>query len=430
MRSFKYIVMAVAMTGLVACTSKKNESTSQKLDVASVISNPSITAPEKAEKLALIAEQLFSLTNFMHSVEMADMALTLDPSNLRAQFYKQAAAPLMALKGLATRVKPTIKPEDRVHYNQQIDNFPDSALKTFLLDGQEDIKNEKDVQGFIDSYITAMNNMRVFLKTYSNKDLTLNANDWSWSAFHQHKLKECIAMQNYNGDYTEFHCPMKKAGQIKLNEADLKGLQHAYAGYQLFYTMFNIYDLSGMKALSEKSVNEEMTAKQSWDFLSQYADFGVYRASSQLQLVKEMGLDFVGAYRWAQKLQKQLCPHGYETEKNRPGYLAHTGICVKSDNETSESLNLAEAILNGGLMQTVFTSDDGSFDYQTTVKPVLAFTNPVKDLKALKPQFKTCVIDGYETESVVQIADPTLNGLFPDADFNYILKIQDPCSNN
>lgn len=429
MNLIKSFALVLAATSIVACTeSKKSENGVETLNVSNITANSKLSSVDKAEKFALLAEQLFSLTNFMHSADMADLALELDPQNQRAQFYKKAAGPLLALKGIVTRIKPSLNPNDVAHYNDQIDNFPDSALKTFLLDGTEDIKDEKSIQAFIDSYIVAMNDMRVFLKSFKGTDLTLNANDWSWAAFSQHKLKECIAMMNGYGEYVEFKCPMKKAGQIKLNTADMAVLQQAYAAYQLFFTIYNVYDLTGMKALAQLPEDTVMSGQEAWNFLAKNQDFGVYRSTSQLQLVKEMGLDFIGASRWAIKMQKQLCPQGYETEKNRPGYLFHSGLCVENKDESSESLELVEAILNGGLMPFTATSADGAFDYQTEVKPVLMFTQPVQDLKALKPVFKTCGDEYGEYTSIVQIADSTLNGLFPNGDVNYILRIQDTCA--
>lgn len=424
-----------------ACTKSQQKShDTQTLDVASIRGSATLTSAEKAEKLALISEQLFSLTNFMHAVDLADMALGLDPNNARAQFYKKAAGPLMALRGLAVRVKPLMDEEQLIRWNAQIDNFPDSALKSFLLDGQEDMGSEKGIHQFVDSYIEAMNDMRVLAKSYSGPTLTLNANDWSWAGFISRKTQECLAMTNPQGEYTGFECPLKQAGQIKLNAADMKGIQQMYAAFQFYFTIINAYDMTGMMALSKASEEKPMSSKEAWAFLGQFKDFGTYRASSQLQLVKEMGLDAVSAYRWAMSIQKQLCPEGVESLKNRPGYLFNTGLCVEKKSDSEETLALVEAILNGGLMPATYESANGNFEYKTEVRPMSFFTNPIRDLKTLKPQFKTCVekTEGttgsvsYRTESVrevvIQVSDATMGGLFPNADFNYILRIQDPCA--
>jgi hypothetical protein len=349
----------------------------------------------------------------------------------------------MALRGFGHRIKPLLDEEQKVRWNAQIDNFPESALKAFLLDGQEDMGTEKGIQSFFDSYITAMNDMRVFMKTYSGPTLTLNANDWSWTGFISRRNAECLAMKTPNGEYLGFECPMKSAGQIKLNVADMKGLQQMYGGFQFYFSILNAYDMTGMMALAKASNPEEpMSMKETWAFLNQFKDFGTYRASSQLELVKEMGLDLISAARWAMKIQKQLCPEGEETPRNRPGYLFHSGFCVESKTDAEETLNLVEAILNGGLMPMVYTSANGGFEYRTELRPISFFVNPVRDLKALNPKFKSCTIAGevikfprgkYKTkdsvrESVIEVADATMGGIFPNADFNHVLRIQDPCS--
>jgi hypothetical protein len=85
----KGLLVGTALVSVLACTKSQDKAlNTQKLDVASIRGSATMTSTEKAEKLALIAEQLFSLTNFMHAVDLADLALTLDPQNARAQFYK------------------------------------------------------------------------------------------------------------------------------------------------------------------------------------------------------------------------------------------------------------------------------------------------------------------------------------------------------
>lgn len=429
MSVLKSALASTLMASLVACSGDKSHSTAaQQFDVKGIVSNAQSTNAQKAESLALISEQLFTLTNFMHSVEMANMALQLDPKNLKAQFYKLAAAPLMNLKGMAVRVQPMMDQEQLTHLHAQVDKIPDSALKTFLLNGQPDIKTEKDVQKFLDSYITATNDMREFLKKNKTLEITLNANDWSWSGFVSRKNEECLAEYGVEEDEIEsISCPMKSAGQIKLNMADMEALQQYYAGTQLLFSFYNSYDLTGMMALSKlpEEQQDSMTSAQTWKFLSQYKEFGVFRSTSQLQKVTQMGLDYTTALRWAVKAQKSLCKEGVETVKNRPGFLINKGLCVESKNPTQDEKNLAliELALNGGLIPL---STESTINW----RPALLFTKPIQDLKKLEPTYATCerttdygdgeLVESFET--IISFKDPTLNGVFPQGELNYILK--------
>lgn len=329
---------------------------------------------------------------------------------------------MMNLKGLVTRVQPQLDLVQKAELQKQIDNFPDSALKTFLLDGKEDIRSEKDMQVFLDLYITAMNDMRVFLKNNKNIEITLNANDWSWTGFLARANEECGVDYTFDGQIEEVQCPLKKAGEIKMNAADMEALQHMYGGMQFYFSLLNAYDLSGVQALSQlpEDKRESMTSKETFNFLSQFKDFGVYRASSQLDKIAEMGLDFTRAAKWAFTMQSTLCKKGYESVKNRPGFLFNKGLCMDIENpqEASKELALIELVLNGGAIPI---KDDNGDSTGIMVKPVLLFTNPVKDIKALKPTFETCSNDSY-IEGITSITDPTLNGVFPGGELNMLLK--------
>lgn len=419
------ILCLAAVTALSACTSQKtNGNKVDTMNISALRADVSLTTPQKSEKFAAIAEQLFTLTNFMHSYDMAEMALELDAGNKKAQFYKNLSGLYMNLKGMAVRLKPLLNEAQKVKLEQDMQNFPDSALKTFLLDGQEDMKTSKDVQKFIDAYISSLNDLRVFMKSNKDIEITLNANDWSWASFLDRSNKECIAKYDTGHEnIEEIQCPHNKdSGKVKLNAADMEALQLAFGGYQVLLSFYNAYDITGLQELGNipETQRLQMSSSQTWTFLSQFSDFGVYRASAQREKMIEMGLDFILATRWAVKAQKELCKEGVSSLKNRPGYLFNTGICTEIENQTQheKDLALAEFVLNGGLIPLNVNGGDE----KVMGKPAFFFTHPVQDLKALKPVFKRCDNDP-SIETLISIADPTLNGMVPGGELNAVLQV-------
>ncbi len=110
---------------------------------------PNSFAITKSESLALAGEKIAYGPNFMQAAELIDKALQLDPSNLRARVYKAALAPQMSFRGILSRIKPLVNQltaEDMRQYQTFVASLPTGAYRSFLLDGPEDIKTERDVQ--------------------------------------------------------------------------------------------------------------------------------------------------------------------------------------------------------------------------------------------------------------------------------------------
>lgn len=166
----KIVVALVVCAAMTACTSKNNcQHNKGKLRINStaIIENTKLTLAEKAEELALAAEQLVGDTSFMYADTVAETALTIDATNKRAQLIRALVGPAMATKGALERVKPIANrnKESKEQYDKflaDLEKAPNHALKTFLFAGKADIKTEKDVQNFIGGIVSAFDRLRLF----------------------------------------------------------------------------------------------------------------------------------------------------------------------------------------------------------------------------------------------------------------------------
>jgi hypothetical protein len=134
----KYLLLLTLGT-LASCSQGIKQADSKPgyaiINTNEIHADASLASPEKAEKLALAAEQLMTPTSFMYADLVLDQALALDASNLRAKFYKAVVATPMSLKGIAARIKPLAARdlESLRRYNEAIANLPESGLKNFFL---------------------------------------------------------------------------------------------------------------------------------------------------------------------------------------------------------------------------------------------------------------------------------------------------------
>ncbi len=416
-RISKAATAAILIASMSACTSKPK---SKMIDMNSIAADQTLSPIDRAEQLALAAEALMTPTSFMYADLVLDQALSADPKNKRAGFYKAFNADKMSLKGILSRLKPiaTATAEGRRSYNELLEQIPNHAVRTFLLAGPEDIKNEKGIQAFTDELAAAYAKFRTHLKTNKDTELTLNLNDWGGGAAFEHATRTCVTEQIDRGVYEIKPCDNSKVLQVSLNRADNEMLQQMVAGLEVYLAMYTAYDMTGAIATSEKFKNKKASNKQITRELMRYKDFGVYRATSALSKIAGLGIDAIAGVRWAAKLQSELCPQGQAEPNTRKGHLFSSGICISQTNkdgtQLEETLALVESVLKGSTMKIRYGIDDNGQPLMTEIKPAALVLSPIQDLKSLRPVYNEC-------DNMVSVADDTFGGMYPNHDGNEIL---------
>lgn len=422
----KSLVIMASLSAVVACSpSKQNKNGVTTLNSGAIMADKTLSPVEKAEKLALAGEQLTTPTGFMYADLVFDQALSLDANNKRAQFYKAFLATPMSLRGIMARVKPVASstPESKKKYDEAVKNLPNSGLKTFLFDGTADIKNEKDIQGFVNQVYDAQGEFRTFLKNNKSLELTLNVNDWAIQGSIQKTLDECAVTQVSEGVYDVKQCDLITALEVKLNRADIEALQQISSGLQIYLGTAIAYDATGTIAASRKYEGKTVSSKTLYKELAQNADFGKLRNADALKNIVGMGIDAVAGVRWAVQIQNELCQYGEENSNNRKGFLFGKGLCIKSENEDGSKLEdvlrIVDTVLAG---QTIEVKVGQNKEITTVVKPVAVLENPVADLKSLRPVFNAC-------DKIQSVSDDTIGGIFPNHDGNEALASDSQCGN-
>ena len=151
----------------------------------------------------------------------------------------------------------------------------------------------------------------------------------------------------------------------------------------------------------------KFSAKQSYQYLVDVnSNIFTLRQKNLLRETISIGSDFSESAKYAIKYQKELCPKGPQTTRQRVGYLFHDGICVVSDTETDRSLKMLEQILSGPV-KTALVNRQGQ-RVETNVDFLSWFRNPTVDLKTIGPaEFDSC-------GRVSKLGDKTFGGIFKD----------------
>lgn len=426
-------VIKKAALGLIAgalvtgCSSKETGFT-KNLDL-NVIVKGSDPVEVKAEKLAKASEALLSAQGFAYASDVADLALQIDSKNLRAQFVKAVLAPILPQKGIMARIAPLAEKNAtfKADYEKAVTDFkkqaPNSTLKSFLFDGTADIQSEAEMQVHVDEVVAGFDTLRRFAKDNKDKELTVLTTDAFYAPMLERSSASCTVFKSKPENYT-IECPIKgKELDITLTRADFEAVQAFAAGFQLYAALLNSYDLSGALKVAQAHPpgSPEPTREQVISELLADPKFGELRVQNGFRLVKELGSDAVSGLRWIIANQKSLCPSGTMSPDNRMGHMLDQGICLTAaqKSELPASLAKAESILNGkGLVVEV-----GSKKTPKQIVPMAVIETPIGNLRSLTPlKYNGC-------DEVVEVADGSLNGLFPNADLNEILKGESTCRN-
>jgi hypothetical protein len=434
---FNTFICSALLLSLTACTGSKKSNVAT-IDAASIVASTTLSKEQKADKLAKAAEQLLTAQGFSYANDVADLALEVDSANLRAQFVKALLGPIMVQKGIYKRVKPLADLDQATseQYALEVAQFenqvPNSTVKEFLFDGQEDIKNEADIQNYFDAFANSFKVIREFAKSNKNSELKVMTSDAFYQKMLERYATSCEVYQTGHYEY-ETNCPdVREMLEVSLNRADFEAIQHMAAGMELYLSLMNSYNLTGSieKAISSKGQDEE--SQKVLEDLLKNKDFATIRSGNGFQKVKTMGLDYIAGARWVMQMQNKLCPLGEMNPKNRIGMLLNNGLCTDKSNAVNDSLNLSKVmdVLNGKVIENVEFGREYSWEYDavtntwvdtskpgyfTNVKPMAIFDTPIADLRSLAPTaYDKC-------GQVTAIKDPTFGGVFVKGDYNVLL---------
>lgn len=438
LKSKYFFTMTIATSMLLltsACTKEKI------IEKEKFIEKLSVTDQSDAESMALAAEQLLGSWNFPFGLKLLDLALTKDPSNQRALFYKHLTMPAVkTFKGYFSRMKPIANKTGKlIELNKMADsikkNYP-AMVSDFLLNGAEDIFDAKDYQNYVVEIIKSLGEFRQFLKNNPDLNLTLYANtDFTFNGFYSGK-----GYQNYIENYCQFkkigensgwniECDLSKANQFILSPADALVIRQGIAGYYLYGILMTSYSINGLESLTPYS-DKNLTPSEIQALLFNLPEFGKLRPDNHLKDVQNLGSDLLAAFKYVADNQNTYCPKIEkdpslppwidQTNKKRKGYVLEYGVCITPSQTFETDLALIEKAVVGNVDVTINTVSGQTVN--TTVNPLEFARNPIMDLRSIAPtSYNNC-------NQPISLADKTLTGVFPKGDAEILLK--DNCKNH
>lgn len=404
-KNYLSTVALVSCIGLTACNPKETvvEKNEQRVSVNDKMNSDELTAA---------AEQLVGPYTFMLAYKTATLALEKDPTNLKAQFYVKFLKRFEAFRGGMVRIKPLLKAEDRAKHEENIRNFPNSPMKTFLMDNSKPVMNTiSDAQSALNEYFSAAVEFRKFLKENQNTQLEIFMNP---HVFEQ-KIKENLAdscQYTQKPDGYDVVCDTTIAGSIKMNMADLITLRQMTSA-EVLYSFFNSYSLSGLEKLKEFDPHGQKSNQEKTEFLSALPGFGKLNSYQTITLMKELGSDLAASVKWAVQYQNTLCPKGMDSKNQRRGYLFNDGICINNPDDAQRFISTMERLLGGVTSINLGISDEPK---KTVNIDAFAWSkSPIQDLRQIRPTaWNQC-------GDAVALADNTLGGVFVDNNFLSII---------
>ncbi len=364
-----------------------------------------------AEQMALAGEQLLSVWNFMLADKIFNWSLSKDPTNKRAQFYSAFLKPIMVTKGLAVRLRPYYKNNGGTQsLDKNIATLPNSSLKTFLLDGVEDVKDLKDIQTLLVEQRNAWNDFRKFLIANQTMNLVLNMNPMTFQDQVNKGMSDKCKIEEDNDHNVVVTCDYAHAFEKKVNVADLLALRQMAASYVLFLSLYTSYSVDGIETLL-KMDQKNLTEQQRIEYVENNLPAAAkLRKDNSLSLIPDLGSDFLAATKWVIQYQQNLCPRKTTPASvKRPGYLVDgENFCISDLNKTEQDLVILESALRGPISVVLTTKEN--IKKSTQVNYLALIANPVEDLRSLAPSsFNAC-------GKAATLRDKTMGGTFPLAD--------------
>ncbi|NJL23796.1 MAG: hypothetical protein HC902_00510 [Calothrix sp. SM1_5_4] len=411
-------VTALALMVGIGCTQKVKDEGPKKVVITA-------KAQMEAEELAEAGEQLISPTTFHLAEKVFQMVLTKDPRNQKARLYTSALKQFIVFKGVLARVRPyALKYGDEAQYQKMITDLRESPIKTWLLDGKEDIETIEQMQDLAIKYREAANEFRLFLKANPNLDLTIYLNEFVFKQVIENaRARDCRVLED-SVDQVSVECDTRNSARRKMNAADVVLLRQMVGGQVLYATLLTSYSTANLEKVVKtiKDIDRQQESKalanaEKQAVLEKVEGLGKLRKDHSLGLLTELGADFKGAMEWVLKYQNELCPKGHNSPENRKGYIFEEGACVGTPEEkdgVQKVIGYIQQSLENGVAE-VEIKDPNTQENSKTKLAIFKWAHaPVADLRQILPV-------GYDECGATAFRDDTFGGIFVNRDANRYL---------
>lgn len=411
---------------------------------------------DKANAAILVkaAEKLMTPAGLIFADDLVNVALILDPSNFKAQFYRRLIAPAREYIGFYRRIKPIVQKiensEKRNEYYKNVADIksstPYGGYRDFLFGGDAPAwENESDLQKSIDRTVQRLDELRLFIKNNKGRGLkgliistALTDSNNNYISFAD-IIKKCNVTEKSVGVYEISLCPYIVQRSFQVSKSDWETLQSIVAGTEMGFVFMGAYNLHGWLHIQREQNKREnsnlspLTDKELTSIVTRYEDFGKLRKENKLFVAPDLAADVVSGSRWLKANEKNLCvikknkyggvvAYGVENDKN----LFINGACIYPDDtkEFEHATRQVDVAISGGLIieNLLVRSDTLGKLEAVTLRPMTLIEHPISDLKEILPaKFNSC---GYTT----QFKDESLGGLFVNGNASRYTVDENRCS--
>ncbi|MBX2987558.1 MAG: hypothetical protein KF802_06645 [Bdellovibrionaceae bacterium] len=441
----KLVLCSALAASLAACQGGKDKKGSSGQNEDSPLGEPQTVVVSKNQDSAELTdagEQLISPFTFHLADRAFAMAVEKDRGNKKAQFYREFLKRFMVFRGILSRVQPYA----RVHGNsvaleKTIRDIPDHPVKSFLLDskGLAPIKDSSDIQSFLVEYRNAVNSFREYLAQNPDLRFDIYLNPHVFEAAIRARYEATCSVDTQSPTEFEVYCNALDVAKVKVNAGDLVVLRQMAAGEVLFFSLYTSYSIAGLEPLFKdlekagqmecsggysrynpntnsydyadsecRHLHRQLSSREIMQRIEATPGAAKLRKDSGLKYVKQIGLDFIQAAKWAQKYKATLCPSGDDGVENRPGFLFSKGLCADTSEQAGADLALFDRALQS-VVDAKLQNNDG-VETRTQVNYMALFEKPVADLRALMPASWNA--EGKATS----LRDKTFGNTFPRGD--------------
>jgi hypothetical protein len=420
---FTHWLTAIAHAfALMACTPSPPESYTQEISVAS-ITDSNLAPTVKADELASAAEDLMTAHGFDEANKTASLALKEDPKHLKAGLIKALTDVVLILRGLQIRLDPLMQ-KDKANYPLLVKSFSEGFqrlkmpfLEKLMVDGVPDITSETELLDYIDKVMGTLERLVLFTNEHRTEEVTLKAYPIFSNLLNSRYVKTCELKTNAKGDF-EIACPDKSTRfQVMLNPADFEEIKLIATTYLFLLTYLGSYDISGIiEADIDRRAHPELPFQSFIETLLKNKNFGTLRKTARLSNLRTISSDILGSLHWFSSHLSFACPMGQADPSYRQGMLFFDALCV----DPSFMSFFSEIIdhVSGKPIVKILNNNgqpvSGQLDY-------LKFADhPLTDLRQLgHVTFNNC-------RDILNIGEPSMGGIFPNKDANFLLPLLQP----
>lgn len=322
----------------------------------------------------------------------------------------------MSFRGILSRIKPLVNQltaEDMRQYQTLVASLPTGAYRSFLLDGPEDIKTERDVQDFFQMISIEQRKVRQLFKEVNEKSIVLYANTPNPKVSDIAIIRDCQFQADSNPEKWAYNCDHFSKIQFPFEYADWETSRFWLAIAQVQATLPRAYDLTGLIALRKQfKGSKAVSDKQVIHAIRNEAQLGRLVDIHALKEIMELGTEGIYAMKDAAANQNAICPNSSRARIGKPKSPLTDGLCLSE--KAKKIIPVAELGLRGPvtIALEVMKHHPQLQDniYETSIDLAKFVAAPPNDLKNVLPdKFDAC---GNSTN----LQDPSLGGLFPEGD--------------